>query len=194
MTKYILAGGHITKAEDGGESFAKELIKGLVQPIRVLICMFAREKENWEDSFKEAKSFFLNYVPGSQINFELAEEERFLNQLEQSDVLYIKGGVTKKLLESLEKQKGWENKLENMTVAGTSAGAYALATYHIPLRGDNSLAKGFGLVPIKTVAHYRSDYNAPNIDWDSIDTIINNNYIDLESVALKEGEFKVFQG
>lgn len=57
MTKYILVGGYIHKAVDGGKAFFEELIKDFRknEPVRILNCLFARSRESWESKIKENK-------------------------------------------------------------------------------------------------------------------------------------------
>ena len=60
MTKYILVGGYIHKAQDGGKAFCEELVKGFNEnrPIKILDCMFARPRESWEEKINQDIDFF----------------------------------------------------------------------------------------------------------------------------------------
>jgi peptidase E len=201
-TKYILVGGYITKAQDGGKGFYDELIKGFKEPVKILYCVFARPIKEWESVFKKDELFFKQNLPEKKFELVLAQPDNFIDQVKWADAIYIKGGETEALLNELKKQKGWEKELDNKTLAGTSAGADAIAKYYYDidnLDDKGLIKKGLGLLPIKVITHYRSNYNAPNINWDEADTKLKNhkeNQEDkenLEIIKLKEGEFKVFE-
>ena len=48
-----------------------------------------------------------------------------------------------------------------------------------------------GLLPIKVLVHYRSNYNAPNINWDKAYAELKAYGEDLPILTLAEGEFVV---
>jgi len=64
MTKYILAGGYIHKADDGGRSFCEELVKNFDFNKKVIIldCMFARPKDMWDKKLEEDREFLSKYI------------------------------------------------------------------------------------------------------------------------------------
>jgi len=192
MTKYILIGGYVAKAEDGGKSFAEELTKNFKEPVKILDCMFAREEETWNEKFKEDVLFFEKHLPNKKLEMKLANEANFVEQIKWADAIFIRGGKTKPLLDKLRKQNRWEKELVGKTVAGTSAGAHAIAKYYYGLDEKAEIIKGLNLLPVKVIVHYRSDYNSPNIDWDKADEIMRDCENTIELVQLREGEFKVF--
>jgi len=59
MTKYILIGGYPNKAIDGGKTICQEAIRGFPQPINILICLFAREYNQWNKLYEDNKNFLL---------------------------------------------------------------------------------------------------------------------------------------
>ena len=191
MTKFILVGGYIQKAHDGGRAFAEELMGDAPSP-RVLDCVFARPEEMWESTFEADKEFFDRMLPDKNIEFQLANPEHFVDQVRWATSIFFRGGTTEDLLKRLSMHPDWSNYLEGKTVAGTSAGADALAKYFYSL-DTLELGEGLGLVFVKTIPHYRSDYNAPNIDWDKAEAELKAYKEDLPLVCLKEGEFRVFQ-
>ncbi len=191
MTKFILVGGYPTKPADGGRAFANEMVEGFDQPVRILICLFARPEETWQEVFEKDKLFFASNIE-QKVILELAGHESFIDQIKRNDVIYFRGGRTKQLLLAVKEHEGWEKELSGKTVAGTSAGVTFLSKYYYSL--DNlEICPGLDILPISALVHYRSDYNAPNINWDSA-------YQELESMApgtpvltLMEGEFKVVE-
>lgn len=191
MTKFVLVGGYPTKPEDGGQAFVNELVEGFDQPVRILTCLFARPQDTWKEIFENDKLFFASKLRQKTI-VELADPENFKEQVQRNDVIYFRGGRTKKLLEAVRKHEGWEKELAEKTVAGTSAGVCFLAKYYYSL-DDLEICPGLSILPITALVHYKSDYNAPNIDWDRA-------YQELEAIApgtpvltLMEGEFKVME-
>ena len=192
-TKYILVGGYVAKAKDGGKAFCEELTDGFEKPVKILDCIFARPVENWGVTFEKDKVFFRHNLPERKFKLVLANLDEFIEQVKWANVIYIKGGKTEPLLNELREQIGWEKELDNKTVSGSSAGAHAIAKYYYSLDKEGVIKGGLGLLPIKVVVHYRSDYNAPNIDWDNADAVLEDYKKDLEVVKLREGEFKIFK-
>lgn len=191
MTKYILVGGYITKALDGGKAFCDELVKGIEQPVKVLDCMFARSPDLWEEVFSKDKDFFAEHIPGVSIELRLAQPETFLKQLAWADVVFFRGGYSDQLKAHLSKTPEWVTMIDGKTVAGTSAGADILAKYFLNL-DTLVVGEGFGLVPIKTIPHFGSDYNSSSIDWGKEEIKLKSYGEQLPFVPLREGEFKVF--
>jgi peptidase E len=190
MTKYILIGGYPRKAPDGGKALAEEMVKGFDEPIKLLVCYFARPKYQWGVNMIEDKMFFSNHLKGKKIEFQTAKVETFIEQLKWADAIYIRGGRTDKLFKLLKKCDGWEKELNGKTLAGSSAGAMAIAKYDYQL-DDLKIEEGFGLVPVKVLVHYRSNYNAPNIDWNKALKELKDYKEDLPILKLAEGQFEV---
>jgi peptidase E len=192
MTKFILEGGYTDRAADGGLAFAQEFVKGFDQPVKILLCYFARTQDSWKSEFAEDKEFFKKLLPDIEMEFALADPERFRYQLTWANAVCIGGGNMEPLFDSLKQSSGWEKELDGKTVSGSSAGAYALSAYWYDIDDAKSIHEGLGLVPVKCIAHYQSDYNAPNVDWKSVLAQTEAFHPELETVTLREGEFKVF--
>lgn len=192
MKKFILVGGYPHKAIDGGKAFCKELIKGFSEPVKLLDCLFARSQENWEAAFEQDKEFFKGNLPEVAFQIELAQPDTFLTQLRDTNAVYFRGGRTENLLALLNKIPEWKNQLEGKTIAGSSAGMDMLAIYCFNL-DTLQLEDGLGLLQIKTIPHWKSDYNAPNVDWEATKQSLSQYKEDLPVVTLEEGEFKVFE-
>jgi len=192
MTKFILEGGHTDRAADGGLAFAREFVKGFDQPVKILLCYFARAEDSWKNEFDEDKEFFKKLLPDTEMEFALATPERFLYQLKWAHAVCIGGGNMEPLFAGLKQSLGWERELDGKTVSGSSAGAYALSTYWYDIDDAKSIREGLGLVPIKCIAHYESGYNAPHVDWKRVLDQTDAFHPELETVTLREGEFKVF--
>ncbi len=191
MTKFILVGGYPRKALDAGKAFAEELVKGFGESVKVLECLFARPRDDWEEAFAEDKEFFTTILPNNTLEFQIALPEKFREQVKWADAVYIRGGASESILLELQNQsEGWVEELSGKTLAGSSAGAHAISKYYYGL-DDLKIGEGLGLLPLKVIVHYRSDYNAPNIDWDKAEQELKNHKEDLEVIKLPEGGFEV---
>ena len=185
-----MGGGSPQSASDEGVAFCEEIVAGFSEPVKILDCLFARSPEKWERAFSEDKEFFTRCLPNTNFEMQLADSNQFSEQIRLNDVLYIRGGTTLTLLNALKKIDRWQTLLEGKTIVGLSAGTNVLSRYYYGL-DSLKIEEGLGLVPVKVIAHWRSNYNAPNVDWDKT-------YLDLEShkenlrlIALAEGEFTV---
>ena len=196
-TKYILVGGYARKAPDGGKAFCDEFVKGFGSngPVRILDCLFARPKAVWEQTLAEDKDFFVAHLPGKSLEIELADPRSFLEQIAQADCVYLKGGDTPTMKSALLSfgREALQKVFVGKTVAGSSAGTAVLSVADYDL-DYFKIDEGLGLVPVKTLCHYRSDYNAPRVDWDKVDSEMEK-YREAERIPLfklREGEYKVF--
>ncbi len=189
--KYILVGGYPKKAQDGGKHFAEELAKGFGEPVKILDCLFARPRENWEKAYAEDKEFFTKHLSDKRLEFQLADPSKFTEQVKWANSIYIRGGTSDRVLLELQKQSGdWRDELQGKTLAGSSAGAHTISKYYYGL-DDLEIGEGLGLVPVKVITHFRSDYNAPNIDWDRAEQDLASYKEDLPIFKLAEGQFEV---
>lgn len=191
MTKYVLVGGYSNKSADDGGAFVREVVAGFDQPVRILECLFARPVDEWEAAFQKDKFLFASKLQ-EKVLLELADPARFVEQARNADVIYFRGGRTKALIEGLKQSEGWEKELTGKTVVGSSAGVNFLARYYYSL--DNlEICEGLGILPIKALVHYKSDYNAPNIDWDKVHQELQEFGEDLPLLAIPEGKFEVIR-
>jgi len=95
------------------------------------------------------------------------------------------------MTESLVERPEWKKDLAGKTIAGSSAGADALSTYYYGL-DTREVRSGTGLLPIKMIPHFKSDYHGWEFDWDKAEAELKAYKEDLPIMALREGEFKVF--
>ncbi|MDP3795391.1 MAG: Type 1 glutamine amidotransferase-like domain-containing protein [bacterium] len=190
MTKYILVGGHPYKASDGGRAFAENLTEGFPEPVKLLDCLFARPQADWENAYRQDQEFFQKHLPGRTLVMALADVQQFRRQIQWAHTIYLRGGSTDTLRALLRQIGDWEVQLNGKTLAGSSAGADIIAKYYYGL-DDLKLGDGLGLLPVKVLVHYRSDYNAPHIDWEQAYRELKNYKEDLPILTLAEGQFMV---
>lgn len=191
MTKYILIGGYIWKAPDGGKALCEEFIKDLNKsPIKILDCMFARPKESWEDKLEEDRIFFSKYI--NNVSLEMADPDFFVEQVKSADIIYLKGGETKPLIDILNKNPGWADELDGKVLAGSSAGGDVMAKYYAVGKTGRISGEGLGLLPIKFIPHWQSEtFDEYDIAWDKLYEGLKAYKEDLPIHTLKEGEFEV---
>jgi len=192
MTKYILVGGYVHKAEDGGRAFCEELVKDFShkKPIKILDCMFARKKENWQLGLEQDKIFFSKFI--KDFVLELADPETFTEQVKNSDIIFFQGGIPYSLISILNKNDEWLKQLDGKVLIGTSGGADAISKYYGVGKTGN-VGDGLGLLAIKFIPHWLSDYGVGlNINWNQLKEELKNYKEELPIHTLREGEFKVF--
>lgn len=191
MTKYILVGGYLHKAKDGGRAFCEELVKdfNLNRPIIILNCLFARPENFWDDKIKENEKFFSKYI--NSFKLILADPKKFAEQVKNSDVIFLQGGYAESLMQLLSESGDWIKELEGKTIAGTSAGAEVIAKYYYVYEATR-VGNGLNLLPIKFMSHWRSkidEYNS--INWDKAFQELKDYQEDFPIYNLAEGEFVV---
>lgn len=197
MTKYVLNSGSVGKHPELARKFFSEVFKDLGPSPKLLICCFAQPRQDWETKFAvdcERRELFPESVTPQ---LELAFPETFREQIEANDAVYIHGGDDHLIQFWLDQfgdlPKLWEGKV----VATNSASSNALAA-HFWTCDWRSNFDGFGILPIKFLSHYQSDYGVDDprgpIDWEQARQELEA-YGDtkLPVHALKEGEYIVIE-
>lgn len=161
MTKYILHGGFERQENELNRSFYRELVIDLPDKATLLLVYFASEYDEHEEAYKEQVKRITEII-NKPINFELATERTFLEQVSRADAVHFRGGHTPKLLSKLQNYPELKSLLtKKKTVSGSSAGAYALAKYG-PGHSSKGIREGLGLVPVRVVCHFESPEMPPN--------------------------------
>lgn len=197
MTKYILNSGGLKKQPEKANRFHREIVNGLGRSPRLLFCYFAVPREQWERKFSEHSGRFLQSMEdGVKPSFELAFPDSFEEQVKGSDAVIIYGGDDRLLLYYLrdyELPLIWQGKV----VAASSAGSDALARYFWGADWRQAQA-GLGLLPIKFIPHYRSEYGQGDprgpVDWAKAYEELRSYGEDLPISALEEGDYIVIEG
>lgn len=197
MTKYVINSGGINNTPDKGKRFFDEVFSNLGSNPKLLICLFAKPREDWETRYQESRDFFAEFFDNDTIpELTLAFPDMFADQVRNADAVYIQGGddhLVRYWLRQFDLPRLWDGKV----VATNSAGSNALVK-HFWTCDWRQLMDGFGILPIKFISHFQSEYGADDprgvIDW-------NKAYKELEEYgdvalpvyALKEGEYQVFK-
>ena len=194
MTKFILIGGYPYKAKDGGKSMCQEAVDGIKNPVKILLCLYARPKDEWPELFEKNKDFFERNLPNRKLIFTTANENELVSQIKDADILNINGGDTTDLIAGLKKNPGWQNALTNKVVMGSSAGCDILSKYNYDIETFKcTRIEGSGLVPVKTIVHFESEEYKLPISWQEAVQKLKDFKENLPIWLLREGEYKVYE-
>jgi len=194
-TKYVLESGNISSHPKLRKQFHTELVKGLNDEPSFLICAFAKLRESWEETYKHYSELIKDDVPRSvKLRFTLAVPQTFEQQCKEADVIYI-GGGDDHLVQYWMKQFDLPAIFRNKVIASNSAGTNMLVQSFWTCDWRECM-DGLGILPIKFIAHYLSDYGKDEpkgqIDWQkAYDDLQGYGDSSLPIHALKEGEFIV---
>lgn len=197
MTKYILNSGGSKNNPDKAKFSVAEALKDKGQSPKILFCFFAQKREDWERIYKEKMDGFKAMMPnGIKPSFELALPDRFIEQINKSDIIIISGGddhLVQYWLKQFDIPKIWQDK----TVVASSASSDALSQ-HFWTCDWRQCMDGLAILPIKFIPHYKSNFGADDprgpIDWDkAYDELKKYGNKDLPIHALPEGEFLVIE-
>jgi peptidase E len=191
MTKYILHGGYTSTDNELNRSFYEEITRDVPEGGIILLCYFASKDVDNSGRFKEDSQRLKDQSHGKNLTFVPANESDFIDQLSRACALYIRGGSTPQLMGILNKYPDLKENLKDKTVAGSSAGAYAIGSYSA-FHDDESGGKvreGLGLLPLRVVCHYESSDLPPNPE---ALTSLMETAPELELVRLRDFEWKVF--
>lgn len=179
MTKYILHGGNALDVNQKNDEFFKVIIDIEKTEIKILIIPFAIEEKMFKIDFIKVQ--FEKNKSDKKLNFEVANIQNIESQIMDSDIIYLNGGKTLKLLYELTKYKNFKELFDNKVVAGESAGAYVLSSCFYS-KSIDICSEGLKLVPVKTICHYEGD-NRNRLE-NCPDT--------LEELLLANYEYKIF--
>jgi peptidase E len=180
MTKYILHGGNAQTINLENDLFFKEILKDTPTEVKILLVHFASPIERSEINIERDTFQFNKNKEEKNLKFEIAEESKFIDQIKESDIIYLGGGTTPQLLGVLKNYVNLKEAFEDKIIAAESAGANSLSTYCYSQYGG--VMKGLGILPLKVIPHYKGDHK------EDLETIPD----DLEIVLLGNYQFKVY--
>lgn len=197
MTKYLINSGNVRGHKEKAKKYFAEVLKNSGSKPKILLCFFANPREEWEQRFEKYKHDFPNYTPQNVSPcYQLAFPDKFNEQCKENDIIWIHGGDDHLLqyrLRQFDLPKTWERKV--VAVSSASSDAVCNAFWTCDWR---KCMDGLGLVPIKFIPHYKSDYGNDDprgpIDWIKAHKELEE-YGDksLPIYALEEGDFVVFE-
>ena len=189
MTKFILHGGFPRKEDGLNRSFYKELAKDLPEGGTVLLVYFAVRYDNTDEVLEEQSNAILRQAEGKQLYFVRATKEDFVSQLKKADGIYFHGGSTNNLLSVLREFPEIKSLIIGKTVAGSSAGAYAIASFGAS-HSEDAMREGLGLAPLRVICHYESLELPPA---PGAVALLKKTAPSLELVTLADCEWRVFR-
>lgn len=181
-TRFILHGGYAGRVNSENDKFFREILKGAPQNTKILLVYFAKEKDEYRRAREEDIAQFERNKGGRSVSFDIASAKIFLRQIKQSDVIYLHGGNTLKLFETLKKYPNLRNVVDGKTIAGESAGVYVLSSCFYS-KTNGGIFEGLGFVPVKTICHYVGKNKEKLRECSE----------GLETLLLADHQYKVFQ-
>ena len=181
-TKFILHGGYASRSNQKNDDFFKEILMDAPKNIKILLVYFAEDESDFSRAQEEDISQFEKNKGDKKLTFEIASTESFPQQIAQSDIIYLHGGKTLKLLEALKRWPNLRELLNGKIVAGESAGAYALSSYFYS-KTEGGLFEGLGFVPVKIICHYIGENKEK----------LKERSDGIETLLLADYQYKVFQ-
>ncbi len=91
MARYVLHGGYIDNSPDKGKAFFDEIIKGLPSPAKLLLCYYARPREDWEKRFNMHSQIINSFWPIKPV-LEMAHTDIYGEQTQRNDAIVLFGG------------------------------------------------------------------------------------------------------
>ncbi|MEA1925786.1 MAG: Type 1 glutamine amidotransferase-like domain-containing protein [Patescibacteria group bacterium] len=180
-TKFIIHGGYAGRSNSENDKFYKEILKDVPNSTKILLVYFAKEKDAYQQMEKEDTFLFNKNKENKKISFEIATKESFVEQINKSDVIFLHGGKTPKLINILKECPDFRELIDGKVVAGESAGAYALSSCYYS-KSEKGLFEGLGFVPVKIICHYVGE------NEEKLDECPKK----LERILLKDYQYKVY--
>ncbi|MCR4279696.1 MAG: Type 1 glutamine amidotransferase-like domain-containing protein [Candidatus Zambryskibacteria bacterium] len=180
-TRFILQGGFPKDGKQENDAFFREILSTAPQEAKILLVLFSKEADRVEKNTKEDIEQFVKNGGGRRLTFEVATEDKFIEEIRNSDVVYLHGGNTGKLLETLRKFPEFSKSIEGKIIGADSAGVNILCAAFFSL--SLGVGEGLGVLPIKVLCHYKEE-NKDKLNMISPE---------LETVSLPELTFKVFE-
>lgn len=187
MTKFILHGGMTSVRNEDNKNFYQEIVKDFPENPKILICLFAIDENRWGEEYQGAQDNFIDNLKREDLEFQLAQKNKFMEQLKWADAIHFRGGTTLKILEILKKYPEFKNRLKGKTVSGSSAGALFLVENFYD-QDCGEIFKGLGIIPINLITHYNSETYGQEPE-EILEKLKNGK----ELILIKETEFKVFK-
>ena len=181
-TKYILHGGYAGKENKENDKFFKEILSSPEMELTILLVYFAKNKKDYKRVKSEDIRQFNRNANNKILNFKIAEKKNFIKQIKESDVIYLHGGKTSKLLKALKKYNNFSEVIKGKIIAGESAGAYVLSSYFYS-KSERGYFEGLKLLPVKIICHYVGENREQ----------LNKCSFDYKELLLRDFKFKAFK-
>ncbi len=179
-TTFILHGGFAVSDKQEDDLFFQEILRNAPQNVHVLLVYFAAEANRIPVYEKSDVEQFEKNKGERILSFEIAGNERFLEQAQKADVIYLHGGRSEKLLQTFKNYQSFANHFRGKIVGADSAGANILSS--VFYSKSMGAGEGFGIIPIKLICHFAEEMGA----------YLDHTRLDLPTLYLSEYQFKTF--
>lgn len=158
MIRFILHGGATSKNLTGNYEFFKSINDAVDgSRLRVLLCYWAREKEEWKKLKRRDEQLFLAKA-NKEIEFDVLKSGLELREkLKLCDVLYISGGKAELIEPYYLFFNEIKNDLEGKIIVGSSMGAMCLVESYVLSfvnQDQGKVRQGMGWLPIQLLCHW----------------------------------------
>lgn len=194
VTTYILAGGNDRSTAGYGERLSGEIARNVTNPT-ILSCFFSYPAEEWEAKAQDWQPWFADYF-GSDVRYDYARKETFLEQIDQADVIYLHGGDTRLLFDTLPSADALKEHFKGKVIVGSSAGANVLSKNYWSSKRAVP-ARGLGIVNSNIMVHYgglqHEGLTRVPDDWKREEAAFQKFIGDEQITRLPEGQFVLVQ-
>ncbi len=184
MTKFIFHGGFPKEVKKFDNALFEALQNDVPDKGTVLLVYFAKPVEMHQELYDLHLPALKEASNGKKINYLLASEQNFIEQIKQADALYLAGGDGILLREKFKQYPTFSEAIKNKIVLGSSAGANVLSKYFYSSSGLR-VFKGAGIVPVLVRAHDNGDQK--------VYEELQSQCPECQLVALKELEMKILK-
>ena len=181
-TTFIFHGGFASGIKQQNDAFFQEMLKGTPEDVKILLVYFAEADDKVSLRTKQDTEEFDTNRGSKKLQIKVATADTFQEDCAWADVIYLHGGKTIKLMESLCRYSDIRGLFSGKIISGDSAGAHALGRLFYS-RNSKTIGKGLGILPFKIMAHYQDGMEDP----------FSNIEPGLETLLLREYEVKVIR-
>ena len=180
MTKFVLHGGFNKDKGYIKDEFFQNALQDAPADVKICLVFFAELKEYLQLRIEQCKGQFNNNKGLKNLEFKMASEENFLEGCAWADIIFLSGGRTVNLIESLKKFQNLRQVFKGKVIAGDSAGVNALGRFFYSIK-TKEISEGLGILPFKIIVHYADDIGNPLSEIEQ----------NLETLFLHEYETKI---
>jgi len=175
-SKFILHGGFAQGEKQRDDLFFQEMLKDTPDSVKILLVYFAEPEEKVQLRTEQDQEELNTNRGLKQLTFKVATETSFREDCSWAEVIYLHGGKTIKLMESLNNYQNIAQMFLGKIVAADSAGAHVLGRFFYS-KNSKTIGKGLGILPLKIMAHYEGDMPNPLIDVEpGLETLLLHEY------------------
>jgi peptidase E len=129
MTTYLLHGGKTSVDNEQNDVFFRQFLDLVPKnDVKILMCYWARTQEEWKPLLMRDSEKIVRQTD-KKVIFDMVDDPRDLfRKLPQADVLYVAGGDALPIERYYSDLSGLKKALEGKVYAGSSMGAFLVAS------------------------------------------------------------------